>query len=147
MLKPLEQWICDVCGDVIEKPEDGCIIWREDKRGVKADFKVIHHIVCDPQGDYNCWLPLGYFLGEDGVVKLTSWLSAGPVSGLADNRPLVKDFDEFVDLFRRMQLSYYEEARPKFRDSEIVDGFSGKREAPYLPDYLRQIASSGEGRE
>jgi len=30
MLQPLKQWFCDVCGEVIEDPEDGYVLWSVD---------------------------------------------------------------------------------------------------------------------
>jgi hypothetical protein len=29
-LKPLQQWYCDRCGEIIEKPEDGWLHWRRE---------------------------------------------------------------------------------------------------------------------
>jgi hypothetical protein len=52
-----------------------------------------------------------------------------------------RDFDEFVDLFRRMQTPWYEEARRHFRCVGVKEKFGevGTDEA-YVPELLRAIA-------
>ncbi len=144
MLKPLEQWICDVCGEVIEKPEDGYVVWNED-RGDEYQyfgFTVIHQSRCDNDKLPNS-LPVTDFLGELGLAVLISKLSAGPV--INRNREhssagRVKDVDGFVDFFRRMQVPYYEEARRYFNDPEFLEDYYDSNEVyTYQPKVLKQI--------
>ncbi len=142
MLKPLEQWICDVCGDIIEGKEEGYVLWRYDEDRKKCDFKVVHKMKCN-----NCELPsscaISDLLGEKGAVRLQSFISIGRIKvDMGDSSYAgVKDNDEFIDLYRRMQLPFYEEARLKFGSEEVIDGFSDTNEVyPYLPKVIRQIA-------
>src|SRR5262249_32907976 len=112
MTKPLTSWTCDVCGDVIERVEEGYVVWKSD--GAKAaDFKIIHQGKCDHErDDHNASAALADFLGDNGLAYILSFLSAGPVQSALGRRPHceITDFDEFVDFFRRVQLPYYEEA-------------------------------------
>lgn len=78
MLKPLKQWVCDVCGEVIEKPEDGYVVWNDDDEFRYFDFTVIHQGRCDNDRLPNS-LPVTEFLGEQGITVLMSKLSLGPV--------------------------------------------------------------------
>lgn len=51
------------------------------------------------------------------------------------------DIDEFIDLFRRMQMPHYEEARRKFDDPDALTAILGSLDAYlYDPDRLRQLA-------
>lgn len=141
MLKPLEQWICDICGKVIEKPKDGYVIWKHDQNLRDYDFKIIHHIKCD-NNEYPSSIDLESFIGENGRSVLLSLLSVGPIKiniGQS-SRSNIKDLDEFVDLFRRLHLPYYEEARIKFRNSELLKDYSDANEYfPYRSKKLKKI--------
>jgi hypothetical protein len=53
----------------------------------------------------------------------------------------------FVDLFRRAQTPWYEEARTRFQDSRVLEWFGGNNEhAPYIPKTLEEIAKDTFGR-
>ena len=55
----------------------------------------------------------------------------------------VADLDEFVDLVRRFQIPYYEEARRHFSDPEVLDEFAEANEVyPYKPKVLKGIVST-----
>ena len=42
MLKSLEQWICDRCGQVIKEPNQGSVEWIDDSKTHKASgFKIV----------------------------------------------------------------------------------------------------------
>ena len=62
MLKPLEQWYCDVCGEVIERPRDGYVLWKQDDKLQVYDFTIIHKGKCD-QKNYPCSMDVETFLG------------------------------------------------------------------------------------
>lgn len=32
-MEPLKQWVCDVCGKIIETPDDGYVVWVEMQKG------------------------------------------------------------------------------------------------------------------
>lgn len=143
MLKPLEQWICDVCGDVIESPEQGYVIWRHDEQYRECDFKIIHQTKCDT-GAFPSSAAVEDFLGEAGLNYLLSFLSIGQIKVLLGQRSgaSIKDMHEFVDFFRRMQTPYYEEARTKFSNHDLLEWFSDSNEVyPYKSEVLKRIIS------
>jgi hypothetical protein len=141
--KPLSRWRCDVCRELIEKPEEGYVVWNWDQNGQNADFKVIHHMRCDDNSS-PASLALPDLLGHDGAAKMLSWLSVGPViiannGGQGETRG-VADIDEFVDLFRRLQTPFYEEARPAFKNYDVLADLADANEVfPYTQYALRKI--------
>ena len=151
MLKPLEQWYCDVCGEVIEKPEDGYVLWGHTKGEIHLEtgFKIIHQSRCD-----NDRLPnsshLPDFLGQDGLNKLLGqFLSIGPIQAhlSGPSGPRVADIDEFVDFFRRLQVPYYEQARCYFHDPEFLEQYHDTNEIQaYFPEVLKKIVEEYSSR-
>jgi hypothetical protein len=139
-LKPLKQWICDSCGELIQKPEDGYVEWQDGK----TKFRIIHHRGSSPRKPRSdCFYDpnlrggdtaLDSLLGDTGRVYLTSWLDAGKEITETPRRS-VKDLREWVELFRRLQVPYFEEARLYF-DRAVSDGrLDGANEIYfYLPE-------------
>lgn len=142
MLKPLEQWICDHCDDVIERPSDGYVIWNRSSERGDHSFKVIHHVKCDHH-DHSSSLPLRECVGAGGLSKLLSFWSAGPIMrhlGQSQSDS-IEDDDEFVDLVRRLHVPYYEEARQHFTDEQLLSDLSdANKYYPYRPDVLQRVA-------
>ncbi|MEA4947064.1 MAG: hypothetical protein VB058_05825 [Oscillospiraceae bacterium] len=148
-MKPLKQWVCDVCGELIEKPEDGYVIWKcDDKDSSISDIKIVHTSIMMDDGkikgcdfdDYNypCSMDLSRFLGADGAAYLLSFLDLGP--HIPTERCRVKDMPKFVDFFRRVQLPYYEEARIFWQKAYNDGFFNGANEIwPYTQDTLKRI--------
>lgn len=110
MDKPLTQWYCDVCGEKIEKAEDGYVVWGHDPEDSLLDkgFKIIHWGKCDDNR-----LPssaaLPDFLGADGLINLTRFLSIGTIlcsHGQGRTSAMVADINEFADFMRRVQIPY-----------------------------------------
>ena len=142
MDKPLTIWYCDVCGQPLEANE-GIAIFRRDEHGKLFDFKIVHQGDCDLGNEY-LWLHLNSLLGEKGKEKLLSFLSPGMVKvnleGKHGTFPRVKDFDEFVDFFRRCQTPYYEEARRYFSCPDLLEWHSDNNEiAPYFSESLKEM--------
>lgn len=145
-LKPLKEFICDVCGEVIKDIDDGYVVWRSDRDHdrLQYDFKIIHQRDCDDRTCGNS-MPLKKFLGIDGLSYLLTFYSLGPLKTL----PLSKEFrsknrilnnDEFIDFIRRVQIPYYEEARQYFSKREVLEDYSDSNEYyPYLPHNLKKI--------
>ena len=149
MLTPLTYWYCDTCDGIIEKPEDGNVIWQMgssrqmgDRSGYH-DFKIVHKSGCNyDRRVYMAWMPLGIFLGEYGKSFLLSFLSSGPIIFNVNRgtHRYVGSIDDFVDLFRRVQTPYYEEARRRFGDESLLYDLSADNEyAPCLVKNLKQI--------
>lgn len=139
-------WVCDECQNEILKSDDGYVLYEKDKNSLAHNFRIIHKIKCDKSPD-SLSMALSNFLGTQGLVYLTSFLSIGPISKqFGDNSSAgVKDFDEFVDFFRRVQIPFYEQARMKFsphlfnennlEPSGILD---------YMPKNLERISKLGQ---
>lgn len=135
---PFSSWKCDVCGEKIEAVDDGYVIWHDTVNDGPHDFHVIHQSRCD-DGKHHSSGALRDFLGADGLAKLTSMMSYGPLKG--DEPGKLQHLAEFTDIFRRMQLPYYEEARQNFNLDSVRDDFSGATEVrPYMQDCLKDIA-------
>ena len=145
MLKPLKQWICDECQQVIEKPEDGYVFWKSNDEFRPHSFKIIHQIRCynDKYDRYDNSLPVTELLGIDGMQWFLSMLSNGVLrnnTGETNIRPPV-DLNSFVDFFRRLQTPNYEEARTKFRDPEVLEYDDYGLVTPYRQENLKKIIS------
>ena len=150
MLKPLEQWICDTCGEVIESPEQGYVDWvcepSEEDQTIHS-FRIVHHANFSPRRPRgNCYRcadganlqssALSEFIGVKFLVRLFDFLE-GPY--------LIGDTAEFVDFARRLSIPCYEDAS-QYRGRAIDDGLCSDDSAfnQMMPDQLRQIVQRYE---
>lgn len=146
MDKPLTVWYCDYCDDKIEEASLGYLIWKT--TGIAAhDFKVLHHGKCsDMFRRHPNSNPLQDFVGDIGLTRLLSMLSLGPINAKraeGSRERLILSDDEFVDLVRRLHVPYYEEARRKFDEEDLIEEFSNSGEIrPYVPDTLKRIITA-----
>jgi len=138
IMESLRQWICDNCGEIIEKPEDGYVFWKsQDMKNY--DFHIVHHVKCNLGNSFTKSMDLGCFLGADGLVRLLAMLDPGPMHQ-PNYQCEVSDMREFVEFFRRVQLPYYEEARIYWQDAKNDDFFSDANELRiYLPSTLQEL--------
>jgi hypothetical protein len=146
----LGPWICDTCSKEVTV-EDGVVVWASTSDG-EGDFRIIHKDVCDPGNrTHMYWLGLARLMGPDGLSRLLSYFSAGPVlkaSGSSTEETPIADFEDFVDLIRRIQLPGYEQARRWFDDPEILEEFeslseSGAYYEEMMDLILDKVASRG----
>jgi len=148
MTKP-NQWTCDLCHKSIKSAAEGYVVWKDPAGLHNAhDIMIIHQAKCDPGSGagYASSYPLTEFLGTDGLTTLLSWLSVGPIYGPSEITPTVRDLDEFVDFVRRVQIPYYEEARPHFGEEKVQHALGDASESyPYHPDVLKRIADGTVG--
>ena len=141
MDKPLESWYCDVCGEKIEDVNKGYVIWKSSDKLKYHDFKIIHQKKCDLK-NHRASRALKDFIGDYGLTSLLSMLSLGPIKSTYGQTSYcqITDTDEFVDLIRRVQTPFYEEARRYFNNSDLLEHFSDSNEVgPYLPEELEKI--------
>lgn len=150
-LKPLEQWICDICGGIIQSKNEGSLVFKSGKdaqtnENREYDFKIVHTEKCRSITDSS--LELEYYLGQEGQNYFFSHLSYGMIYsnlGGGSKKQVIYDFDEFVDVFRRLQLEYYEEARTYFTNPDVLDLYADNNEVgPYLLRNLKKIIEIGE---
>lgn len=151
MLKPLEQWICDRCGEVIKKANEGWVEWITDRDTHQASgFKIVHHAVRSPRGNGGCYhytghpgrsdTHLDHFIGDTPMVHLLRFLDIGEHHDPDYHGPRVSDMREFVEFFRRLTIPYYEEARTYWSQAESDDMFADANEIwIYLPETQKEI--------
>lgn len=153
MLKPLEQWICDNCGEVIETVDHGWIEWVRDEERRAEQFHIVHNRGVSPLLDKgrDCYFHtehprradqhLHYFIGADGLVKLLSLLDIGDAiyrDGSRESR--VGDVKGYTEILRRLMVPHYEEARLYFAQAREDGMFDGANEVfPYVQDTLQEI--------
>jgi len=129
-LKPLKQYICDSCGKLIEKPEDG---WWEYLHDTKTDlvsgFRIVHHRVqCMYRGQELRHknkmvgdLDLNSMLASGGFGHMLHWLELSETRKLS----LRIEITEFTEIMRRLYLPYWEEAR-QYWEQAFSEGFHDK---------------------
>ena len=126
-LTPLKQWICDSCGEIIKKPEDGWFEWYlEGINGHRKGLRIVHNnkscmyddSILKEQNRTPADSNLTDFLGSVGFGHLLYWLE------LSETRNIYKiaDIKEFIEIIRRLYLPYWEEAR-LYWDTSLQDGF------------------------
>lgn len=139
----LGPWICDHCGDTIENPADGYVLWDRRQAGPEG-YRIIHQGRCD-DSSYRSSMPLESFLGADGLTYLLSFLSVGPIRrALGDqSSSAVRDIDSFVDFVRRVQIPGYEQARPHYADPDVQARYSDATEHfPYRQEAIDELLRS-----
>ncbi|MFC2009274.1 hypothetical protein ACFLUT_04385 [Chloroflexota bacterium] len=116
MLKPLEQWCCDTCGDVICGPQEGCVEWHTTHRtNTTSGFRIVHRsskctyrgIELATMGRTSTLLPLVDALYPSGLGHMLGLLEEAVMEGSVRGEAL----NEFIELLRRLHIPYYEEAR------------------------------------
>lgn len=138
MLKPLEQFICDECGQVINSPKEGYVEWESgtDANGkmFARGFRIVHAAYASPlahkstegcykygRSHYRSDIDLEYFL-KYAHQEMFSLLDLGFLHDKNKNIGCqISDFSEFVDFFKRLTIPYYEEARQYFQEA-MADG-------------------------
>lgn len=145
-LKPLRQWKCDVCGEIIERPEDGYVQWKRNDDMQIEDFIIVHHKTASPKKNsrrgcykYDSDCDLESFLGEKGIVELHALLDPGEYH-MPEFKSFVADLRKWLDFYKRLQLPYYEEAR-QYWDNAMHDGYFGDSNEIYiyLPENLKRM--------
>ena len=119
------QWICDRCGKIIDKAEDGMLVWlvnrnEDDTKLIYRDIKIVHHMSKSPLGGcYGCYPDeeveykrngssigdehLNCLTGPDGLVRLLAFIE--------DNHFSTHDISRII---MRIFVPCYEQARPYF---------------------------------
>src|ERR1700761_7800981 len=114
-LEPLQQWYCDTCGQIIERPEHGYLEWknkdvstREDFRHLRYGFRIVHNAARSPlreeRGRDGCFytnmerggeLPLTEFVGVSGLIYAVNWIDVGQAFDGTYRGPEVRDLREW----------------------------------------------------
>jgi hypothetical protein len=119
-LEPLEQWICDTCGELIAEAKDGWLEWQRKERPDgsygRFAFRICHHLLASPRKKENpegCYRNkqshnhLREFLGPDGLTAFVGMIERGEID----------DLKNWAEIVRRLFTPGYEEARQHFREA------------------------------
>lgn len=138
-----DEFYCDMCGETVAA-KDAYVVWKSN--GLQArNFKIIHQKICDDKSFMGSE-SLGKFLGVDGLAYLLTFLSCGRIIEISGKGSFCKiendDMEEFVDFFRRVQSPFYEKARRRFNNTNILDSLSDANQMyPYQSKILKEIAN------
>ncbi len=138
-------WYCDSCGEQIQEAADGIVIWRREE-GLVMGHRIVHRGRCD-NSDLPAHENLSDFLGPDGLVKLTSYFTRGPILTWRgeEEENEVHDASAFAELIRRLHVPHYEEARRQFANPELYDRYAdGGEVAPYMQEALRDLINNAD---
>lgn len=125
-------WICDRCGENINKPEEGYIEWLRDIHDNNLkNFHLVHHRneclynekVETGKGHSVPGHHLQHFLDEDGLMRFLRIL---------DDDKLVDPF-EVIELIKRTHISGYEQARFHLEEGASEGIVDGPRNKGYYP--------------
>ena len=129
-LKPLKQWICDSCGEIIEESKDGWWEYLTDmETNLVSGFRIVHYggpCYYDVQalrrknkmvGDMH----LDHMVTSGAFGHMLHWLE------LSETRKINEriEITEFTKIMRRLYLPYWEEARQHWEQA-YMDGFHDK---------------------
>jgi hypothetical protein len=119
VLRPSRQFICDDCGKIIKSPKEGWVEFLSEPNGIGRryfDFRLVH---ASPQRDclnhfYRAdggSIEIDQLTGSKGIIELLDLLDEGDVFDRSCRDTSIKSMREFTELFRRLQVPYYEQAR------------------------------------
>lgn len=156
MLKPLQQWTCDSCGQVINAPEEGYVEWRTAWQGRMDCFHIVHDGQHQPKNAVrSCYyqnsekggvLRISDLLALPGLLLLTSWVEPKNWDGEDYEQPTVSDLFEWLTLFRRLHIPYFEEARHLEKELQELRAGGANEVYLLLPDTLKRIIEEHEHR-
>jgi len=145
---------------LIAEPRHGYMEWLTSEDHRAHGFRIVHQPLHSPRNpqrlsrtdpDYsNCYrytreryrqdMALDHFLGADGMPVILAFLDVGPHHREEYKGPEVRSVREWMEVFRRLHLAYYEEARLYWDAAEADGYFSGGNEHwIYLPDTLKRL--------
>ena len=138
-MEKTQKWFCDVCGRIIDSPEKGYVVWNDATETNDFGYKILHangfldehgnKYVCDKNHPYRSSMELARLMSYIGVAHLLSMLESGS---------LHKSI--FSEIFRRLFIPYYEEARLYFDEAKKDDFFKELNEAEMsTPEILEKI--------
>lgn len=141
MLVPLKQFICDTCGEVVKKPEEGWIEWiskSDFENGIREihSFRIVHHYSFSPLATSNndgCYQHKGkighsdnhlnHFISDNyKMAKILGFLDMGPYHDPKYKGTDITDMRQYIETVRRLTIPYYEEAR-LYWETALEDGY------------------------
>jgi hypothetical protein len=121
-LKPMKQFICDECGEIIKKIEDGWFEWIDKTGNDIYGFRIVHIHGASPRikTGRNCHYPEYLGICDNPLKKFTGADGLGYLLSFFDRN--LRDPKEVIEIIRRLHIPYYEEARG-FLKRAIEEGF------------------------
>jgi hypothetical protein len=153
-LKPLAQWLCDTCGEVIDGPKAGWLEWIQHGEAKASGFRICHHAPASPRrkkrGDEGCYQysnaegrhdnHLDSFVGPDGLSALIAMVDAGSLHDQSGADVPQAGVREWLEIVRRLHTPHYEEARRYFAKAASDGFFDGCNELyPYTQSTLETL--------
>jgi len=141
-MKPLEEWVCDRCGELMGI-DDGWVEWLSPTGKGPHSFHIVHnksecfhHTRAYDRADNH----LAYFLGTNGLQLFLAMLDVGPILDPQRKGLTAPEMASFVDTMRRLQIPFYEEARRYFSDAHADGYFNDQNEVSiFLPKTCEAI--------
>jgi hypothetical protein len=159
-MKPLHEWICDTCGELIKRPEEGWVEWLHGDDGRDGDFRICHAVPFCPLAPDEITgpfcqqyvgrlgmqeVPLEDFVEEAGLLELLSFIDVDEAVDKHYRGHQVRDLHEWAETCRRLMVPYYEEARLYWDDARRDGFFSGLNEVTtYMPRTLERLIEKYE---
>lgn len=149
MLEPLKQFMCDGCGQIIQRVKDGWVEWLSDDDGRNHGFRIVHHTPAMPRG-HRCYaydrhpdradMHLRDLTGNVGMVRALSLLHPGMLHCSDSDKSGIINANEYAIFMRRLFLPFYEEGRLYFDQAE-AEGFIGDANEVlvYTEDFLYEL--------
>lgn len=131
---PLTLWYCDECRQPITDVYSGTVCWEDpseinsDSGRLEYDFPakyvIVHKVRCDDLRERTSSHDLNYMVGPLGMQWWAYFLWRGPMS---EPMQFVQGINPkpVMDLFYRLFIPYYEQARQHFNSQyarEVLDG-------------------------
>lgn len=120
----MKNWICDSCGGVIEKPEDGWVEWINlGSSKIGRDLRLVHKYgaVSSMKKDRCMFNQDAEFAKDNGTVadsSLTDFLGA---DGLMRLLVFISESElpipDVLEMIKRLHIPEYEHARKHFKDA------------------------------
>ncbi|MFH0915650.1 MAG: hypothetical protein V1912_04295 [bacterium] len=159
-MKPLQEWICDTCGELIKRPEEGWVEWLEGIDDRVGDFRICHAVPFCPLAQDEITgpfcqqhvgrlgmheMPLEDFADQGGLLEMLSFVDVDVGLDKEYQGYRARDLHEWAETCRRLLLPYYEEARIYWDDARNDGFFSGLTEiSMYTPETLARLIGKYE---
>jgi transcriptional regulator with XRE-family HTH domain len=151
MLRPLSQWVCDTCGELIETENAGWLEWLGGERG-NREFRIVHQYVSSPrQRSGTCYQHenaidrLDNHLEYFAMGRNRNYAILPPNSPPEGNGIVVASLDEYLEVTFRLTVPFYEEAR-FYREQALRDEVLRSEAEMYeisTGEYLEMISNFG----
>ena len=137
----LDQFICDTCNQIIENIEEGAIEWispfdGNGKQLPSHSFRICHN-------NYNCYSIYKKVTGgvSRELVHFNDKIKIIELLAIIDKEYFPFDqnsLNEYIELFRRLTIPYYEEARQYWNEANN-EGLINNKTSCFQQDNLERI--------